>query len=94
MALTDGADSVEDVIGNINDLFSDKSEGACIMLSSTHKSKGLERDRVWLLSGTYRPGTSSEESNLLYVAQTRAKHSLFLVSGFEKKRRNGESEES
>ena len=92
MALTDGADSVSDVIDNINELFADKSDGACIMLSTTHKAKGLERERVWMLAGTYRPGTSSEESALMYVAQTRAKHTLFLVEGFEKKPRGGSSE--
>jgi|HubBroStandDraft_2_1064218.scaffolds.fasta_scaffold00990_8 DNA helicase-2/ATP-dependent DNA helicase PcrA len=92
MALSDGADSVAGVIDHINELFADKSEGACITLSTTHKAKGLERERVWLLTGTYRPGTSAEESALLYVAQTRAKHTLFLVEGFEKKRREDSGE--
>jgi DNA helicase-2/ATP-dependent DNA helicase PcrA len=92
MALSDGADSVAGVIDHINELFADKSEGACVTLSTTHKAKGLERERVWLLTGTYRPGTSAEESALLYVAQTRAKHTLFLVEGFEKKRREDSGE--
>jgi DNA helicase-2/ATP-dependent DNA helicase PcrA len=91
LALSDGATDTADVLLRIEKLFADKSDSACIMLSTTHKAKGLERDRVWLLSGTYRPGTSTEESNLLYVAQTRAKHTLFLVDGFEKKSRNDDS---
>lgn len=93
MELTDGASSVADVLAHIDALFADKSDGACIMLSTTHKAKGLERDRVWLLAGTYRPGASTEESNLLYVATTRAKHVLVLVEGFEKKPRGGEGEQ-
>jgi superfamily I DNA/RNA helicase len=85
IALSDGAVSVADVVARIEELFSDKSDGACIMLSTTHKAKGLERDRVWLLIDTYRPGVSTEEANCLYVAQTRAKHTLVLVGGFAKK---------
>jgi DNA helicase II / ATP-dependent DNA helicase PcrA len=93
MELTDGAATVADVLAHISDLFADKSDGARIVLSTTHKAKGLERDRVWLLAGTYRPGTSTEEGSLLYVAQTRAKHTLFLVSGFEKKPRSDGGEQ-
>lgn len=81
IALSDGADSVGDIIARIDELFADKSDGACITLSTTHKAKGLERDRVWLLNETYcrRPGT--EEMNLKYVAITRARKTLFIVDG-------------
>lgn len=92
LALSDGAASVEDVIDRISKLFADKSEDARITLSTTHKAKGLERDRVWLLAGTYRRRPGVEEENLYYVAVTRAKSSLMLVEGFEKKKL--ESEES
>lgn len=85
MTLSDGAVSVADVIARINELFADKSDGACVMLSTTHKAKGLERERVWLLAGTYRRRPGVEEDNLYYVAVTRAKHTLVLVDGFEKK---------
>lgn len=89
VALSDGAVSVEDVIARINEMFADKSDGARITLSTTHKAKGLERDRVWLLSGTYRRRPGVEEDNLYYVAVTRAKHTLMLVEGFEKKPQTG-----
>ena len=51
------------------------------MCSSTHKAKGLERHRVWMLADTYRPGGSQEEKNLYYTACTRARSSLFLAYG-------------
>ncbi len=85
IALSDGAVDVADVLARINELFADKSSGACIMLSTTHKAKGLERERVWLLAGTYRRRPGIEEDNLYYVAVTRAQHTLMLVEGFEKK---------
>jgi len=89
IALSDGAAEVADVLARINDLFSDKSDGACITLSTTHKAKGLERDRVWLLRGTYLRRPEIEEQNLFYVACTRARHTLFLVDGFAKKQVDG-----
>jgi superfamily I DNA/RNA helicase len=92
IALSDGAVRVADVLARIEELFSDKSDGACIMLSTTHKAKGLERDRVWLLIDTYRPSISMEEANCLYVAQTRAKHTLVLVGGFAKKSKSDGAE--
>lgn len=55
-----------------------------IVLSTVHKAKGLERDRVFVLDGTFKPEKGGEESNLLYVAATRAKRSLIHVTGFEK----------
>jgi superfamily I DNA/RNA helicase len=81
LALADGAPSVIEVIARIERLFADTSDSARIVLSSTHKAKGMERDTVWMLMSTYgrRPGT--EEQNLIYVAYTRARKNLFLVQG-------------
>lgn len=81
LAISEGADSVADVVTRIESLFSDASDDARIVLSTTHKAKGLERDRVWMLTSTYgrRPGI--EESALSYVAITRAKKTLVMVSG-------------
>jgi DNA helicase II / ATP-dependent DNA helicase PcrA len=85
--LSDGASSVADVLENIEELFADSEDSNRIALSTTHKAKGLERDRVWLLRSTYmRKGwdgeePSSEERNLLYVAITRARKTLYLVTG-------------
>jgi len=81
LALSDGATSVADVISRIENLFADTDDSKRIVLSSTHKAKGMERDTVWMLVGTYgrRPGI--EEQNLIYVAQTRARKALYLVHG-------------
>lgn len=77
--LADGARSIEAVLEKIEQLFSDQTEGAQIRLSTTHKAKGLERKRAWVLQSTYRRGQSVEEDNLWYVAITRAKSHLRLV---------------
>jgi superfamily I DNA/RNA helicase len=49
-----------------------------VVLSSVHKAKGLERDRVWLLEESFRR-SGGEEDNIRYVAITRAKRDLRLV---------------
>jgi len=79
LAISEGAASVADVVARIERLFADKSDKNCIILSTTHKAKGMERDRVWMLQGTYRRRPGIEEENLAYVAITRAKEMLFLV---------------
>jgi len=79
MALCEGMSSIEDVINRIELLFKDGAS-AGIQLMSTHKAKGLETDRVWLLIDTYCKWPGKEEENLLYVAVTRAKHELIYVS--------------
>lgn len=84
-ALLDDCETVADAIAKCERMFDDNARGG-IVLSSTHRAKGLEADRVWLLRDTYcrtrrdRNGepmpVSEEERNLLYVAQTRAKREL------------------
>lgn len=81
LALAEGAASVDDVVERIGLLFADKDDSSRITLSTTHKAKGLERDRVWLLESTYRRRPGVEEENLYYVAVTRARKTLFLVTG-------------
>lgn len=80
--LAEGAASVGEVEARINDVFAEVGDDKnLLILSSTHKAKGLERDRVWMLDDTYRNKPSVEEDNLWYVAVTRAKRELYLVSG-------------
>jgi DNA helicase-2/ATP-dependent DNA helicase PcrA len=76
--LAEGARSVDEVLNTIQTLFSDKGDNSRIVLSTTHRAKGLERDRAWVLRDTYRR-SSTEEENLWYVAVTRAKRELLLV---------------
>lgn len=94
LALLDARPAVQDSIDLLDKLCSEKP-GNVVLFSSVHRAKGLERDRVWLLLGTFRAsysgaedddrpgrrGDAQAESNLLYVATTRAKKALVLVSG-------------
>lgn len=93
-ALSEGETETTAVVSKIERLFADGDETTRITLSSTHKAKGMERDRVWLLRDTYlqtrfvkiggklepKP-MGIEEHNLYYVATTRARRELFLVLG-------------
>lgn len=85
LALMDGAATVDELCRRCDELFSDDAQKGAVMCSSVHKAKGLEAERVYLLDGTFRKG--GEEDNLRYVAWTRAKSTLALVSGFGKKER-------
>jgi DNA helicase-2/ATP-dependent DNA helicase PcrA len=88
LAISEGAKTVTEVISRIENLFADKDDSTRITLSSTHKAKGMERDTVWMLSSTYGRRAGVEEENLIYVAQTRARTTLYLVHGeFNKKKR-------
>jgi len=81
-------DSVEALKTEINSLFgSDGDMKDMVVLSTVHKAKGLEADRVFLLDthlmhpeyikeGTWQ---STQESNLEYVALTRAKSLLGFI---------------
>ena len=81
LAVAEGARDAADVQGKLARLFDDEDDATCITLSTVHRAKGLERDRVWLLRDTFWPERSQAEQNLLYVAITRAIHTLFLVRG-------------
>jgi hypothetical protein len=85
--------AVDEVLNRCYKMFSKDgaAKGAkdAVVLSSTHKFKGDERNRVFVLIETYRPGESKsgrsgeaqEETNLLYVAITRAQNHLTYVTG-------------
>ena len=77
-ALTEGASTVAEVKARIEALFSDNDDSKRIVCTTTHKAKGLERDRVWVLADTFST-TSTEEDNLWYVAITRAKTELCIL---------------
>jgi DNA helicase II / ATP-dependent DNA helicase PcrA len=77
--LSEGTRTTKELLFNISELFSDKDDHNRVILSTTHKAKGLERNRVFMLSKTYRPGKGIEEDNLTYVAITRAKRELYMV---------------
>ena len=71
--------SKNELIDNIKNLFSDVNDKSTIMLSTTHKAKGLESDTVYVLADTYSH-VEQEERNLWYVAITRSKNELFIIN--------------
>lgn len=79
--LCEGTLTIKDLKETIDSLFSDVDDAAKVVFSTTHKAKGLERNRVFILVNTYRygPGVEGEEANLYYVAITRSKSELYLV---------------
>lgn len=79
--LCEGTLTIKDLKETIEKLFDDVDDNNKVILSTTHKAKGLERDRVFILVSTFRygPGVTGEEANLFYVAITRSKSELYLV---------------
>ncbi len=81
-AFAEDTESLSVMLDKIYWLFTDVPEDDQIVLSSVHKAKGLERERVWFLQESlYRRGDSEEERNIDYVGITRARHALCIVTG-------------
>lgn len=81
--------TVDAVVAKITAVFSDEKNGEGIKLSSVHKAKGLEADRVFILMPKEAPmphpmaksdWEREQELNILYVAITRAKNELIYVT--------------
>lgn len=74
------SNTIPDLKHNIETIFTDKLTG--IVLSTVHKAKGLESDRVFIIRPDLMPMPCSkswqyaQEKNLEYVAITRAKNEL------------------
>jgi superfamily I DNA/RNA helicase len=81
--VAEGVRSVSEIEARLSELFQD-SDGfskPAVVLSSVHKAKGLEWNRVHLLSKTFKHSDGvGEEANIYYVAVTRAKNTLVFVS--------------
>lgn len=75
--------AVDAVVAEIDAIFSDvKDSSKVVILSTIHKSKGREWNRVfWAQTGPNRHAKKDwekeQEANLCYVAATRAKQTLF-----------------
>jgi hypothetical protein len=88
-ALSDGIENPVSVIEKIDNIFSkDTKTGIC--LSTMHKSKGLESERVFILHPELMPSKYAklswqleQEKNLEYVAYTRAKTFLGFITDFD-----------
>lgn len=79
-------DDYSELSGLIKSLFSDNIPTNSIILSTYHRSKGLENNNVWLLlrdplpAAQEKPDNLDQELNLAYVAITRSLQNLYLVS--------------
>jgi DNA helicase-2/ATP-dependent DNA helicase PcrA len=85
----DSSDPISVLVERIRSLFSDtEGEQKVLTLSTIHKAKGKEWDRVFALGmDTYSPSKwarkeweMEQEDNLCYVQVTRSKHHLTLVN--------------
>lgn len=83
-------DGIEELIGSITAMFADVENGnghGAVTLSTIHKAKGMEFDRVFILDAReYMPSPwaragweSAQERNIQYVAATRARRELRYV---------------
>ena len=86
--LSSGCLTGDDLINKLKVIFSDDADGIC--LSTIHKSKGLEADRVFIIHSELMPSKHAkkdweklQEKNLMYVAYTRAKSVLGFVTDFD-----------
>lgn len=79
--LCEGADTLEEVKKNIDELFKENERSKIVLFASCHRVKGSEAGTVFVLVDTLRD-TSEEEMNIQYVAITRAKSILYRVHKF------------
>lgn len=78
-AFSEDSTSTADVVAKIERLFTDVRDSNAVTFATTHKAKGLEADRVFVLADTYRRGKDVDEDNCWYVAITRARRELVLA---------------
>lgn len=88
ICFTDGLSSCAALIDRIDSIFTDEKNGKGITLSSVHRAKGLERDRVFFLMPkgaecphpmARTPQARQSEKCVRYVGETRAIHELIFV---------------
>lgn len=73
------APNIDFVRNKIKTFFAD--EDAQIKLSTAHKAKGLEWNKVVMLDKTFHPERGGEETNVWYVSVTRARNHLTFAEG-------------
>ena len=85
LLLIDSVVSYKTLLETIQNLFSDERNTESVLLSSYHRSKGLQNKNVYIYLHRPLPAPSSEptntdqERNLAYVAVTRSLENLFMV---------------
>lgn len=83
--LNQGGKNIDALRAWTEDLFTDTGRGQ-VLLSSIHRAKGLESDRVWWLHPELcphpmakTPAQQTQEMHLIYVAASRAMQELYFV---------------
>lgn len=86
IAFTNGCSQVSEMVRKIESVFDDNAGSDTILLSSVHRGKGLEAERVMILCPELlpapwakKPWEKEQEMNLRYVGLTRSRHALFFV---------------
>lgn len=87
--LSNGLDNVHELKSRIKSIFADSAKG--IMMSTVHRSKGLESERVFIICPdklplrrkNMKPWQMEQEVNLQYVAYTRAKSHLGIIENYK-----------
>lgn len=87
-SIAESCNEFSDMGNKLDTLFSDYTDGRFVTLSTIHKAKGLEWDRVFIILPKDIPlkwknqqeWEYQQEINLKYVAITRAKKELFFVN--------------
>lgn len=91
--IAENVNTLEGIEDKINSLFYDADyvRIPSVVLSTTHKFKGLEANAIYMLSDTYRqgkrkltPDEADEEKNILYVSYSRTKNLLAFVTSTAK----------
>jgi superfamily I DNA/RNA helicase len=84
-ALCENADSIEEVLTRINNIF--KRDGDGVVFSTIHKAKGLQADNVYLIQPELIPSSKAitaeeiqQENNIFFVAYTRNMKKMYLVN--------------
>lgn len=86
--LSEGLRTTIELKERIKSIFKEQGDG--VVLSTIHKSKGLENDNIFILCPELIPSQFAvqkwqleQENNLLYVAITRAKKKLIYVNDYK-----------
>ena len=87
--ISEGLTTSKELQERINDIFTDNKESG-IILSTIHKSKGLESPNVYIACKSLMPSKTAkqpweieQENNLIYVACTRTKNKLGFLDETE-----------
>lgn len=86
-SITSQHSTIQELEESITQLFSDETSAGKVVLSSVHRAKGLEADRVIVIApdkmllrfSDTKPWQFEQELNLLYISVTRARQELFFA---------------